>query len=180
MTSFHRRTILSLAVMPGLLAGCSIGPEYHTPLAETPAAYKELTPADFQATQGWKLAQPEDDALRGKWWEIFNDPRLNVLEEKVDVSNQTIAAAVASYFSARALVRQARSQFYPTVTTSPAVTEQRSSSSASGSSKGTSTDYTLPFDAPGRRPARRTSKIPGSPSRPPLPPITFNFAGRMR
>jgi NodT family efflux transporter outer membrane factor (OMF) lipoprotein len=103
---------------------------------ETPAAYKE------QSTAGWKVAQPEDDVLRGKWWEMFSDARLNALEEQVNVSNQNIAAATASFFAARALVKEARSQYFPTVTTSPSVTLQRSPAS-----KGTSTDYSLPFDA---------------------------------
>jgi len=137
-----------------------VGPKYHTPSAETPAAYKELTPADFTNTDGWKVAQPKDDALRGKWWEIFNDPQLNALEEKVNVSNQNIAAAAASFFAARALVKEARSQLFPTVTTTPAITVQRQSSTLSSgkaggssgsgstsSSTGTFTDYTLPFDA---------------------------------
>ena len=157
---------MCLAVTSCLLAGCTVGPKYHTPTAETPAAYKELTPADFKNTEGWKVAQPKDDALRGKWWEIFNDPQLNALEEKVNVSNQNIAAAAASFFAARALVKEARSQLFPRVTTNPAITVQRpsatlssgkaggSSNSGSGSgtgstssSAGTFTDYTLPFDA---------------------------------
>jgi NodT family efflux transporter outer membrane factor (OMF) lipoprotein len=147
---------MCLAVAPCLLAGCGVGPKYHTPPVETPAAYKELTPADFNNTEGWKVAQPRDDALRGKWWEIFNDPQLNALEEKVNVSNQNIAAAAASFFAARALVKEARSQLFPTATTNPAITVQRPSSTLSGggtgtsstsSSKGTFTDYTLPFDA---------------------------------
>jgi NodT family efflux transporter outer membrane factor (OMF) lipoprotein len=131
-----------------------VGPKYRRPPAETPAAYKELTPADFKDTEGWKKAQPEDDALRGKWWEIFNDPQLNALEEKVNVSNQNIAAATASFFAARALVKEARSQLFPTVTTNPAITRQRvpstlSSGTAGGSSSRAVTfnDYTLPFDA---------------------------------
>jgi NodT family efflux transporter outer membrane factor (OMF) lipoprotein len=129
-----------------------VGPKYHTPPAETPAAYKELTPADFKNTEGWKVAQPKDDALRGKWWEIFNDPQLNVLEEKVNISNQNIAAAAATFFAARALVKEARSQLFPTVTTSPGLTVQRSSSTistggSSSSSPGTFTDYIFPFDA---------------------------------
>ncbi|MGD0232764.1 MAG: efflux transporter outer membrane subunit, partial [Syntrophorhabdales bacterium] len=131
-----------------------VGPTYHTPPAETPAAYKELTPADFKNTEGWKVAQPKDDALRGKWWEIFNDPRLNALEEKVDVSNQNIAAAAASFFAARALVKEARSQLFPTVTTNPAITRQRSPSTlsngtarASSSPAVTFNEYTFPFDA---------------------------------
>ena len=145
---------MCLAVTFCLLAGCMVGPKYHRPPAEAPAAYKELTPADFKNTEGWEKAQPKDDALRGKWWEIFNDPQLNVLEEKVNVSNQNIAAAAASLFAARALVKEARSQLFPTVTTNPAITRQRvpstlSNSTAGGSSSRavTSNDYTLPFDA---------------------------------
>jgi NodT family efflux transporter outer membrane factor (OMF) lipoprotein len=131
-----------------------VGPKYHRPAAETPAAYKELTPADSKNTEGWKKAQPKDDALRGKWWEIFNDSQLNALEEKVNVSNQNIAAAAASFFAARALVKEARSQLFPTVTTNPAITRQRSPSTlSSGTARGSSSravtfnDYTLPFDA---------------------------------
>ena len=93
--------------------GCSIGPKYERPATQAPAAYKELTPADFPQTDGWKVAQPSDAALHGKWWERFNDPELNALEEQVSVSNQNIAAAAASFLEARALVKEARSQYYP-------------------------------------------------------------------
>ena len=80
-----------------LLGGCTVGPKYHTPSAPTPAAYRELTPANFPTTDGWKVAQPKDDELRGKWWEIYNDPQLNALEDQIDISNQSIAAAAASF-----------------------------------------------------------------------------------
>jgi NodT family efflux transporter outer membrane factor (OMF) lipoprotein len=155
MTAFYRWTALCLAATSYLLVGCTVGPKYHTPSADTPAAYKELTPADYKNTDGWKVAQPQDDAIRGKWWEIFNDSELNALEEKVNISNQTIASAAASFFAARALVKEARSQLFPTVTTNPSITEQRTSAGASGSAAGstsssrstTFTDYSLPFDA---------------------------------
>ena len=154
MTSFRSKVTIYFAAAPCLLAGCMIGPTYHTPSAQTPAAYKELTLSDFKNTEGWKKAQPGDDALRGKWWEVFDDPQLNALEEKGDVSNQNIAAAAASFLAARALVREARAQLFPTVTTNPAITRERASSTLStGTAKGSSssastiTDYTLPFDA---------------------------------
>jgi NodT family efflux transporter outer membrane factor (OMF) lipoprotein len=160
MTTFHRRATICIAMTPCLLAGCVVGPKYHRASIDTPVAYKELTPPDFQNTDGWKVAQPKDDALRGKWWEIFNNPQLNALEEKVNVSNQSIAAAAASFLAARALVKEARSQLFPTVTTNPAITVQRPSATSSrggsssgtgtgssSSSPGTFTDYTLPFDA---------------------------------
>jgi NodT family efflux transporter outer membrane factor (OMF) lipoprotein len=146
---------MCLAVTSCLLAGCTVGPKYRVPAANTPAAYKELTPADYKDTDGWKVAQPKDDALRGKWWEIFGDPQLNALEEKVDVSNQNIAAAAASFLAARSLVKEARSQYFPRVTANPAITVQRPSATMSSGKAGGSTssststfaDYSLPFDA---------------------------------
>ena len=143
-----------LSAVSLVLASCTVGPKYNRPTVETPEAYKELTPKDFPQTEGWKTAQPKDDALRGKWWEIFNDPQLNELEEKVDVNNQNVAASASAFLAARALVRQARSQYFPTVTTSPSITAQRSSNtntatlpSGTSSSSPVFTSYSLPFDA---------------------------------
>jgi NodT family efflux transporter outer membrane factor (OMF) lipoprotein len=155
-----------------LLTGCTVGPSYRPPAAAAPASYKELPAADATAdatanasataTPGWKPAQPQDDAIRGNWWELFGDPQLNALERKANESNQTIAAAFAAFQQARALVSQARSQYYPTLTVSPSVTRGRqplgtSTSSAttsgtttaahSGSTGSLYTDYSLPFDA---------------------------------
>jgi NodT family efflux transporter outer membrane factor (OMF) lipoprotein len=135
-----------------------VGPKYHTPSAPVPAAYKELTPADFKDTDGWKVAQPSDSALHTRWWEVFNDPELNKLEEQVDISNQTIAAAVANFFAARAVVREARSQYFPLVTTNPSISYSRQPSvkGSTPSTPGTTTTastafqgptYSFPFDA---------------------------------
>jgi NodT family efflux transporter outer membrane factor (OMF) lipoprotein len=140
-----------------VLSGCTVGPRYQKPAAQAPQTYKELLPADFSKTDGWKVAQPKDDLLHGKWWELFNDPQLNALEEQVNISNQNIKAATASYFAARALVKQARSQYYPTVSVGPSITSSRqpnlvgsSSTSGTGSTTttvGTGTIFDLPFDA---------------------------------
>jgi NodT family efflux transporter outer membrane factor (OMF) lipoprotein len=133
-----------------------VGPKYHTPTAQTPPAYKEVTPENMKEIDNWKVAQPSDTEMRGKWWETFNDPELNKLEEQVDASNQSIAASYANFMAARALVREARAQLFPTLTTSPSITKQRSpANSASGSGSGgsgassssTFAEYSLPFDA---------------------------------
>jgi NodT family efflux transporter outer membrane factor (OMF) lipoprotein len=151
MTFYHLRATICLAIVACLLAGCLLSPKYHVPSTEVPAEYKELTPADFSSTDGWKVAQPKDAVLRGKWWKIFNDPQLDALEDKVDISNQTIVAAAENYFAARALVKEARSQLFPTLTTSPELTRERLSSTLTpggmgGISSPTFTDYLLPFD----------------------------------
>lgn len=143
-----------------LLSGCTVGPKYERPSVETPAAFKEAAPTEIKGTETWKPAQPNDAASRGKWWEKYNDTELNALEEKADTSNQDIAAAAANFMAARALVRQARSQYFPTVSTNPSIMNSRPSpgqfgglqaGSSSGSGTGFTvksyTDYSLPFDA---------------------------------
>ncbi|MGD0259310.1 MAG: efflux transporter outer membrane subunit [Verrucomicrobiota bacterium] len=134
-----------------LNGGCSFAPKYQRPVVQTPAAFKELTPQSPEATNLWKVAQPSDAVIRGKWWEMFNNTQLNALEEQVVVSNQNVAAAFANFLSARALVKEARAQFYPTLAATPAVTRSRQVSlgNQSGSSSGsvTLTDYSLPLDA---------------------------------
>ncbi|MGP8051987.1 MAG: efflux transporter outer membrane subunit [Desulfobaccales bacterium] len=114
------KTILGLSPGPGRLspvmiagllllwAGCAVGPDYVKPPTAAPAAYKE--------TPGWKVAQPRDELSRGAWWEIYHDPKLNALEEQVDINNQNIAAAEAQFREALALVKEARAAYFPTVT----------------------------------------------------------------
>lgn len=142
-----RSRLLCASLLTALLAsGCTVGPKYHTPSVQTPPAYKELTPQDFPNTDGWKVAQPSDSVVRSNWWEVFKDPELNKLEEQVNISNQTIAAATANFFAARAIVRETRSQYFPTVSGGASITGSRQISSTSNNAFQTSV-YSLPFDA---------------------------------
>jgi NodT family efflux transporter outer membrane factor (OMF) lipoprotein len=135
------------AACAGLLAGCSFAPKYAPPVVPAPTAFKELTPEQSQATDGWKTAEPKDGQLRGKWWELFREPELNALEDQAAASNQTVAASFANFLAARAVVKQAQAQYYPTVTANPAVTRERLSSLSTQSSPVTLTAYSLPLDA---------------------------------
>ncbi|MFZ3218202.1 MAG: TolC family protein, partial [Candidatus Acidiferrales bacterium] len=148
MEKSHARILVPGIVAALLLSGCTVGPKYQRPTAQAPAAYKELTPADFSKTDGWKVAQPSDNVLHGRWWEMFNDPQLNALEDKVNISNQNVQSAMANYMAARALVKEARSQYFPTVSVGPAITASRQGAAASlAVTPGTSMFYSLPFDA---------------------------------
>ena len=93
---------------------------------------------------GWRLAQPKDNVLRGNWWEIYAIPELNALEEQVAAANQNVAQAEANYRQAQALVRASRSGFYPAVTGGASATRSRRSSEVSG--LGTYNDFLLPID----------------------------------
>ena len=151
-TSGRFSEFAALLTCVALLGGCTVGPKYHTPSVQTPKAYKELPPANSPEAPIFKVAQPADDAIRGKWWEMYNDPELNKLEDQVDASNQNIAAAVDNFFAARAIVREARAQYFPTLTTDPSITKTRTSGNLVNSNTGTGSSHTLaiynlPFDA---------------------------------
>jgi NodT family efflux transporter outer membrane factor (OMF) lipoprotein len=107
MRTHFRPRLLPLMLAASLITGCAVGPTYRVPNTPNPAAFKEAA--------GWTPAAPADALERGPWWNLFNDPILNQLASQVEVSNQNVAAAVASYAAARALVQEQRASLFPTV-----------------------------------------------------------------
>ncbi|TWI52757.1 NodT family efflux transporter outer membrane factor (OMF) lipoprotein [Pseudomonas duriflava] len=107
MTFFARRHYLGLTIALAL-GGCTVGPDYQRPQVSTPVAFKHA--------EGWQVAQPSDAAHRGAWWEVYGDATLSDLMQRLQASNQTLAQYEAQYRQARALVRSARSSFFPTIT----------------------------------------------------------------
>ena len=110
-----RYPLIALAVASSLLAACSVTPTYQTPSTPQPAAYKETPGEADRAAAGWTAAAPADTLERGPWWQLFGDPVLNQLAESIEVNNQNVAAAVASYAQARALVTEQRATLFPSV-----------------------------------------------------------------
>jgi NodT family efflux transporter outer membrane factor (OMF) lipoprotein len=107
----HRpRRCVAVIAMALALSACAIGPTYEQPSTATPSSWKE-TPA----AEGWLPAAPADALDRGEWWKLFGDPVLDELAARVQVSNQNIAAAVASYTQAQAVVREQRAALFPSV-----------------------------------------------------------------
>jgi len=112
------------------MTGCVIGPKYHAPVTQAPTAYKEAPAAQSSQstnTGTWTVAQPQDAMLRGNWWEVFHEPELNGLEDQLNINNQTIKLYFENFMEARALIREARSQYFPTVSTGPSWQRSRSS-----------------------------------------------------
>ncbi len=116
---------LSVLLCLGLIGvACSVGPKYQRPTVQVPNDYKEPPPGDFKE---WKTANPQDHIQRGKWWEAFQDPQLNALEEQVNGANQSIAAVEAQFRAARASIRVARADLFPTLSGNAAVTGSQAS-----------------------------------------------------
>lgn len=137
MTSYGVLLITSIVFS---LASCTVGPDYVRPTAEVPAAYK--------GPGGWKQAEPKDTLSRGPWWEIFNDPRLNGLEEQISVSNQNVAAAEAQLRQAQALVQATRAGAFPSITAGASASRSRKSGNLGGPlAPGAGSDYQIPVNA---------------------------------
>jgi NodT family efflux transporter outer membrane factor (OMF) lipoprotein len=154
MLKRERITQIAAAVSAGSilwLSGCRVGPAYHAPAPPTIAAsnYKEST-VNFHDADGWKVASPQDAMLRGNWWEIFNEPELNNLESQLNVNNENIKLAFQNFMEARAIIAQARSQYWPTITANPAWNRSRSSANLRNSSTAntgqTSTLWSAPLE----------------------------------
>jgi NodT family efflux transporter outer membrane factor (OMF) lipoprotein len=131
----------SLVLLVMLASACSVGPDYRRPEVAVPTAYKELG--------DWKAAEPSDDLARGPWWERYGDAELSRLEQQVTEANQNLAAAEARFRQARALVSNARADWWPTVTIGVSATRAHQSANlgstfASGS---TNNNYAMPIEA---------------------------------
>ena len=143
--------VWSAALICCAITGCVVGPKYHPPVTQAPTAYKEAPPAQTpqNADTGlWKVAQPQDAMLRGNWWEVFHEPELNTLEDQLNINNENIKVYFEDYMEARAIVREARAQYFPTASTAPSYSRSQSSSNLTNSTQANpgklSSLYSLP------------------------------------
>jgi NodT family efflux transporter outer membrane factor (OMF) lipoprotein len=120
------RAMLAAALLASL-AGCALAPAYERPTTPAPGAFKELA--------GWAPAAPADALDRGPWWNLFGDPVLDGLMRQVEVNNQNVAAAVAAYAEARAIVAEQRAALFPTVTLNGGANRSGSRSDAGASNR---------------------------------------------
>ena len=130
-----------------LLTACTVGPDYvRRPTVDAPVAFKEAG--------DWKIGEPRDQEIKGQWWEIFNDPLLDSLEQQVSISNQNLAQVEAQFRQARALVQSTRAGLFPFVSVGAAASRSATSSSggnqsslAANSSRGANNNYSLSLGA---------------------------------
>lgn len=145
----QKRHLLATALLGcvALLSACKAGPNFQRPNVPSPPEYKEegstgaVVPPPNPQGGTWKAASPSDGMLRGKWWEIYQDPQLNALEEQIAPQNQNLRAALEAYLSARDQVRVARTDFYPTLSVSPATSRAQVSSHRPLIANSTKTGY---------------------------------------
>ncbi|HWD91805.1 MAG TPA: efflux transporter outer membrane subunit [Verrucomicrobiae bacterium] len=128
------RTAARFALWAALavIAGCSVGPDYKRPAAlkSEPMSAAFNAPTSATNVAEWKPAVPAANLPRGAWWQIFDESELNRLENLAATENQDLAAAVARLEESRANLGIAKADFYPQLSTSPAMDRQRTSAHA--------------------------------------------------
>ena len=124
------RAALSAPIFAFALAACAVGPDYKPAAAPVSTKFKEL--------KGWKLAAPSDALDRGNWWSLYRDSKLDSLLRQVEVSNQTVAMQAAAYEQTRAVIREAQSALFPTLTANYNATRTRTGPNAGSGGNGAS------------------------------------------
>jgi len=116
---------------------CMVGPDYVRPPlnAPVPAAYKEAG--------DWKPARPNDELPRGPWWTLLHEPRLDTLEQQLELQNQNLRVAEANYRAALAGIGIARAGLWPTLSASAAITRSHGTPQPSA---GDTTTFSLPAE----------------------------------
>src|SRR5580692_9600075 len=127
--------IAGLCLIISFVTGCKpVGPDYQRPVYVTPPIYKEtgasnvtVPPPPPPSGGGWQPASPSDGMIKGKWWEIYNDPQLNQLEERIAAVNQGLRQATETYLAARDQIAVARAALFPALSIAPSVTHYKNS-----------------------------------------------------
>src|SRR5712671_1100874 len=109
---------LSIAapLLMSLLTGCTVGPNYHKPIIQTPATFR--SPSPLQASDASSFADL-------KWWQVFKDERLQELERTALVQNYDLRDAVARVEAARASLGITRADQFPNIGASADISTTR-------------------------------------------------------
>ena len=94
-----------LAVASAALAGCTLGPDFHEPQTDNPAAWGG-EPSDVGSVT---YGGPVDE----HWWESFGDPELSSLVDRLSRQNIDLATALERVRQAQAETDVAASQGLP-------------------------------------------------------------------
>ena len=116
------------------LAGCAVGPNYHTPVAPATSGYVAGgLPATTAVAAGGSQQFLSGADISGDWWTLFQSPELNSLIDAALAQNPTLAAAQQTLIEAEENVRAEQGNFLPTISASFQAERERISSASSAS-----------------------------------------------
>jgi NodT family efflux transporter outer membrane factor (OMF) lipoprotein len=111
--AFRRRSGLVLLMLN--LSACQSGWLPHADLAPFYEPPQYVVPASWHGASPFVEAKPSDSELRPDWWELYDDPVLNRLEEQAMAANPDLQAAAERFVQARDVMMKARSRRIPQI-----------------------------------------------------------------
>ncbi len=126
VVSMLKRIVITgmLSAIAAVTAGCAaVGPDFQTPPAPMPVAFKRV-----QSNSSPSLEQAQ---LPQRWWEIYRDPGLNLLEDAALRDNSNVKAAAARLLQAEAQSGSARANRAPQLNASAGISNSRTSAQTS-------------------------------------------------
>src|SRR6202030_1031121 len=99
-----RTAVLTLT----LISGCTVGPNYHKPVVQTPTAYRDLRETQQVQAQAASYADLP-------WWQVFQDPQLQELIRTALKQNYDLQLATERINAERAQLAITRSNQFPQV-----------------------------------------------------------------
>ncbi|HEX2713923.1 MAG TPA: efflux transporter outer membrane subunit [Candidatus Acidoferrales bacterium] len=120
-----KKQIIVVLLTAGLLAGCTVGPNYKRPVVNVPQEFRGVTPET--ATQPGVPPTKADAASLGdqKWEEIFKDQQLQELIRNALQQNYEVRIAASRILQAEALFRITRADQFPELDAGASITSQR-------------------------------------------------------
>ncbi len=130
------RALAPLAIGAALLAGCAVGPNFHSPAAPQADGYVRggLPKATNSAEQAGGEAQRYVAGLDipGQWWTLFRSKDLNALIDRALRHSPTLAAAQAALMQANENLAAQQGHYFPSISASVGAQRQRASGAAFG------------------------------------------------
>ena len=117
--STEARAAALVAMLASALAGCTVGPNFHRPVVDAPAAYGS-EPADVPS-----VTVPAE--IEARWWRSFNDPELSSLEDRVASQNLDLKSAAERVLQSRAQRRVVASEGLPNINSEQSYMRMRES-----------------------------------------------------
>src|SRR5580700_5407880 len=99
---------IAAAIAASVAAGCAVGPNYHKPDVQTPAAFRDLSENPQVQAQAASYADLP-------WWQVFQDPQLQELIRTALKQNYDMQLATERINAERAQLAITRSYLFPQI-----------------------------------------------------------------
>jgi multidrug efflux system outer membrane protein len=101
-------SLMTAVLTTALISGCTVGPNYHKPVVQTPTVYRELRETQQAQAQAASYADLP-------WWQVFQDPQLQELIRTALKQNYDLQLAIERINAERAQLAITRSNQFPQV-----------------------------------------------------------------